>query len=722
MARNIILLDPLPRYDPSRHTDQPAYHNAHGSGENAASLFALAQQRALEPQLTFGQIDKAKQVEVQRQQVDEVFKTLASGGSMEESDPGPLLKTPLYPHQRKALTFLLQREQDWSALRSGRKYFSKLEAKKSNGAAAINGDMEESKGKAKEQARSLWEKKEENGKTIVWRNQVTGLTVRTKKGERPKEAKGAILADDVSNKNMFCSSSSQMGLGKTLSVLSLIAATRRAAKKYYDKPLEELQVEENLAGPSFKASDMTTRVFGMPKEEPPQKKSAPVSARRARIRCRSKATLLVCPMSVISNWEDQIKEHWNGTVEVSGGSGSAPPKFFGKKWRPPDELSDDDDFDTLKVYLYYGPGRTNVPEYLADFDVVITSYPVLATEYTRQRGGTSSGSVPSTPGEKAEDDPSPGDETPQEGIAEEIKASDVAAALLQKKRKGRTIRCEPSALQCVDWFRIVLDEAHSIRSEKTVASQASCDLESDRRICLTGTPIQNRIEDVQTLFKFLRLGPVDEKEAFNKYIATPCRNGEQIGVARLQLVMNCCTLRRTKDSTEDGQRILTLPERKEYQMWLDLNEDERKAYDANASKAREKLEKLKSKNELSKNMGHVLNEVLRLRQICDHVDLAKAGAVEEDYDGTIMDYEMACRGIEQLGLNQPRAVSVVCSLKEGGGACCKGCGWDYTEFYPDLTVVGTEVEENQRKKMPYPLWLTKCLCVFCGSSRAGYGD
>ncbi|ORX34003.1 SNF2 family N-terminal domain-domain-containing protein [Kockovaella imperatae] len=743
IANNIYLLDPIPPYDPARHNEQPEYHNAHGGGDHAMQLMIAAQRKTMPGfEMTLGQLDKTKQVEVQRRQVDEVFKSLETGGTegeLEECDPGPFIKTSLYPHQRKALTFLLQREQDWSALKRARKYFAKVQAKRSkkNKDAIIDEDEEEQKGKVKDRNRSLWESKSEDskGRVLVWKNRVTGQELRTKKGERPKEGKGAILADD-------------MGLGKTLSVVSLISSTRHSAAKWARSKLES--VEEPAASPpkdGLSSSVMRTKVFGMPENSDDdsrpiadfkgkkRKRDEPASSecgttRRSRLVRRSKATLLVCPMSTITNWEEQIRDHWNGKVEIIGGAaGTMPPKEVTKKWKPPkrdgESSDEDEDFDTLKVYIYHGASRRADPDFIGDFDIVVTSYNTLALEYTRQRSGDATPASPSDTAPNSDDDLPKGDTSlngrpTKPEVEAEIKAAEVADALLRKKRKGKgTAKAtfETSPLQAIDWFRVVLDEAHYIKSDKTIASQASCDLQADRRIALTGTPIQNKIEDVQALFKFLRLSPVDEKEVFNKYIAGPCKFGEQIGVARLQLVMRCCTLRRTKDSTTDGKKILNLPSRKEIQLWLDLSEEERRAYDDRASKAKEKLEDLKAKNLLSKNIGNVLQDVLRLRQICDHVDLAMQGAVEEDYDGTIMDYEVACKGIKQHGLSQTRAVAVVCFLKNGDGASCTSCGHDYGDYFPSIELLEMEEDqkEKQRKKMPVKLLLTKCLHLFCPS-------
>lgn len=149
---------------------------------------------------------------------------------------GPLIKTDLFPHQRKALTFLLEREADASCLKKCRKTFDKKMEKKAKKrsrkdsaegepAAGTNGDENGDKGKdgeneedgakpdkdkdeeadagkkdkknKKHLGRSLWEPvPDENGKVRQWRNKIT--EEKRKGKEVPDEGKGAILADDVS--------------------------------------------------------------------------------------------------------------------------------------------------------------------------------------------------------------------------------------------------------------------------------------------------------------------------------------------------------------------------------------------------------------------------------------------------------------------------------------------------------------------------------------------
>lgn len=212
MAHNLFLLDPMPPYDPMRHNDQPVYQNAHGGGERAYKMYLASQRSSYAASSAGGyynsQQDKTRQIEVQREQVDAVFKSIESGVELEQSDPGPWIKTELFPHQRKALTFLLQGEQDWTSLKQARKTAEKKLRKEkdkagSEGASGTTTPDDREKDKEKrdlktDPSRSLWESEiDDRGRQRVWKNKLTGDRIRSSK--RPKEFKGAILADDVSD-------------------------------------------------------------------------------------------------------------------------------------------------------------------------------------------------------------------------------------------------------------------------------------------------------------------------------------------------------------------------------------------------------------------------------------------------------------------------------------------------------------------------------------------
>ncbi len=79
----------------------------------------------------------------------------------------------------------------------------------------------------------------------------------------------------------------------------------------------------------------------------------------------------------------------------------------------------------------------------------------------------------------------------------------------KKKRKVSQLAAE-SRLFDICWKRVVLDEAHNIRNRSTSKFRAATALKADCRWCLTGTPLVNSPEDIQALFQFLKLPPLDK--------------------------------------------------------------------------------------------------------------------------------------------------------------------------------------------------------------------
>ncbi len=122
--------------------------------------------------------------------------------------------------------------------------------------------------------------------------------------------------------------------------------------------------------------------------------------RQRRIKVRSRATLIICPLSTVANWEDQFREHWAGEVKVVGGAGTCQTTSSQSQQAGPSSqgcsMSDDSGSTSpmkdakagsarpLRVYVYHGNARRPDPAFLADFDAVITTYSTLATEYSKQ--------------------------------------------------------------------------------------------------------------------------------------------------------------------------------------------------------------------------------------------------------------------------------------------------------------------------------------------------
>lgn len=261
-----------------------------------------------------------------------------------------------------------------------------------------------------------------------------------------------------------------MGLGKTITCVSLIAATLKSAREFGSR-----QPEKPPPPPKVKALDETYLsashfsgvVWGMPemraeqassskgkgKAAKEQDKLAAEYTRACRIKTNSRATLIVCPLSTVSNWEDQFREHWKGEVTVVGGCGTTSKDTIMRGGNP--------NCTPLRVYVYHGNTRKPDPLFLADFDAVITTYATLASEYSKQTRSTDSGKC-----EQDEDGPY--------GSEDECVDTDDYGSLVPRskvtkcgtKRKKAVINPTggelTSPLQSVNWFRVVLDEAQYV--------------------------------------------------------------------------------------------------------------------------------------------------------------------------------------------------------------------------------------------------------------------
>jgi SWI/SNF-related matrix-associated actin-dependent regulator of chromatin subfamily A3 len=214
----------------------------------------------------------------------------------------------------------------------------------------------------------------------------------------------------------------------------------------------------------------------------------------------------------------------------------------------------------------------------------------------------------------------------------------------------------------------------SIKETGTVGSRASCDLMADRRLCLTGTPVQNKLDDVYALIKFLRLRPFDDKNSWTEFIGTPVKFGQDIGIARLQMIMKCITLRRTKETrAEDGKAILALPPRRDELRFLQFDPEEQEIYNQYFQESKAEFTDLSSKNEVMKNYVGILQKILRLRQICDHFELVKA---KEQAQDTAASYESIVADIASQGLTQSRASAIFALLRESATTQCVECGME----------------------------------------------
>ncbi|KAJ2919706.1 hypothetical protein MD484_g704, partial [Candolleomyces efflorescens] len=204
------------------------------------------------------------------------------------------------------------------------------------------------------------------------------------------------------------------------------------------------------------------------------------------------------------------------------------------------------------------------------------------------------------------------------GSDDDSDSDDVAKKFKNKKAgKAPVKKC---ALYGVKWFRTVLDEAHTIKNVKTKGAIACCELESKYRWCLSGTPMQNNVSEIQSLFKFLRVKPYSDVTRFNVDIAKPINSGRGAGSAmkRLQVILKSIMLRRRKEDSLNGKSLIELPARDLEIISCPFDPHEKTFYESLEQKMETVLDKLMANSNGGGNYMSVLLLLLRLRQACNH--------------------------------------------------------------------------------------------------------
>nr|GLL43163.1 putative DNA repair protein [Ipomoea trifida] len=387
-------------------------------------------------------------------------------------------------------------------------------------------------------------------------------------------ARGGILADS-------------MGLGKTIMTIALLlSCTERGGSpgsQSTSLPSHENGDTSDISDQSPTPSKKAARFPGLEKflKQKPTLKSG--------------GNLIVCPMTLLGQWKAEIEMH-------------ACP-------------------GTLSLYLHYGQSRSKDPKFIAQSDVVLTTYGVLASEFSS---------------ENAE---------------------------------------ENGGLFSVRWFRVVLDEAHTIKSSKSQISIAASALIAERRWCLTGTPIQNNIEDVYSLLRFLRIEPWGSWAWWNELVQKPFEEGDERGLRLVQSILRPVMLRRTKSSTDrEGRPILVLPPADIQVIYCELTEAEKDFYEALFKRSKVKFDQFVEQGRVLHNYASILELLLRLRQCCDHPFLVLSRGDTQEFSDLNKLAKRFLKGGQKTGENHVEDVptrayiqEVVEELRKGEQGECPIC-------------------------------------------------
>jgi len=266
----------------------------------------------------------------------------------------------------------------------------------------------------------------------------------------------------------------------------------------------------------------------------------------------SGATLIVCPTSLLGQWEQEIKSKVKKDL-------------------------------AFRTYRFHGQDRAKAAD-LKHFDVIFTTYGTVTSEHSK-------GNSP----------------------------------ILETK-----------------WKRIVLDEAHYVRHRVTDNAKAVASIDAEFRWCLTGTPLQNSVDDLFSLFCFLRHEPWNSFSWWSKVIKAPFeqtqdRDKSKAAMKRLKSVLNDgpVMLRRTKKQLEDeGQSLKDSIPKLVKVVQIEFAEFERKFYDQLYERSKAEFEGFIASGMARRKYTAIFTLLLRLRQACDHpflVNERSSASLESDH-------------------------------------------------------------------------------------------
>lgn len=184
----------------------------------------------------------------------------------------------------------------------------------------------------------------------------------------------------------------------------------------------------------------------------------------------------------------------------------------------------------------------------------------------------------------------------------------------------------------VDFFRVILDEAHLIKNRRSKSARACYELKATHRWVLTGTPIVNRLEDLFSLVRFLKVEPWSNFSFWKTFITVPFESKDYVRALNVvQTVLEPLVLRRTKMmKTPDGQPLVPLPRRVIDIQEVDLTEQERQIYDHIFTRAKRAFNDNVEAGTLLKSYSTLFAQILRLRQCCCHPVLTRNKAIVAD--------------------------------------------------------------------------------------------
>ncbi|MBC7356809.1 MAG: DEAD/DEAH box helicase, partial [Desulfomicrobiaceae bacterium] len=165
---------------------------------------------------------------------------------------------------------------------------------------------------------------------------------------------------------------------------------------------------------------------------------------------------------------------------------------------------------------------------------------------------------------------------------------------------------------------VILDEAQNIKNPNTITARSVRKIQARFRLCLSGTPIENTLLELWSLFEFLMPGFLGSQTAFQKGFVKPIKDGDEDSLNYLKARVKPFILRRTKNEVAKD-----LPPKVENIYYSSLLDDQMELYAALAKKLKEQVLQDVDEKGIAQSQISILDALLKLRQICCHPRLLK---------------------------------------------------------------------------------------------------
>lgn len=204
----------------------------------------------------------------------------------------------------------------------------------------------------------------------------------------------------------------------------------------------------------------------------------------------------------------------------------------------------------------------------------------------------------------------------------------------------------------LEYFRIILDEAHMIKNRQSKTAKACYELSAIHRWVLTGTPIVNRLEDLFSLVRFLRVEPWSNFSFWKTFITSPFEKGDFVrALDVVQTVLEPLVLRRTKDmKTPDGEALVPLPPKTVDVEHIELSQPERDVYNHIYARAKRTFASNVAAGTLMKSYTTIFAQILRLRQSCCHPILTRNKQILAEEESAAAEADIAAGLADDMDL------------------------------------------------------------------------